>query len=43
MANIADEQQQQDEGMVKAAGAKAKEGAEAAASTAAEKTGELRR
>ena len=42
MANIADEQQQQDEGMVKEAGAKAKEGVETVASAAGEKTAKLR-
>ena len=42
MANIADEQQQQDEGMVKEAGAKAKEGVQTAASAAGEKAGQLR-
>lgn len=41
MTNIADEQQQ-DEGMVKQAGTKAKEGVDSAASTAAEKGAELR-
>jgi ElaB/YqjD/DUF883 family membrane-anchored ribosome-binding protein len=41
MGNITDEQQQ-DEGMVKEAGTKAKEGLESAASAAGEKTGELR-
>ena len=42
MANIAEEQQQQDEGVVKEAGAKAKEGVQTAASAAGEKAGQLR-
>lgn len=42
MANIAEEQQQKDKGMVKEVSVKAKEGAETAASAAGEKAGQLR-
>jgi ElaB/YqjD/DUF883 family membrane-anchored ribosome-binding protein len=42
MTNITEEQQQQDEGIVKEAGAKAKEGVQTAASAAGEKAGDLR-